>query len=527
VRRPFLVHHLVEQSAERDPGAPFVVHEQTAASYGEVCERARAWAALLSREGVRRGDRVGLLARNGFFYVEAYYGILAAGGIAVPLNTALDGRGVKQLLADCGARVLIAGPGFAPIVEAGVAGVGSLQQVIGTEDACRAAEAAGVACLPAEAVDQARGLPVPDGPPVDLDVASIIYTSGSTGRPRGATLSHRNICANTFSIVSYLELTPQDRVLVLLPFYYVYGKSLLNTHAAAGGSVAIENRFLFPNTALDTLERERCTGLSGVPSTFAILLDRSNVGERRLEHLRYLTQAGGAMSPEHTRRLLELLPRQKLFVMYGATEASARLSYLDPGELPEKIGSIGKAIPNVELRVLGEGGREAAPGEVGEIVARGSNIMSGYWNDPEETARVLGPEGYHTGDLAKRDEDGFLFVVGRKKDMIKSGAHRIAAKEIEEAIVEHPDVHEAAVIGEPDELLGEVVAAYVVFQRDASDESGGLTAFLKARLAAYKVPARIRKLKELPKNESGKIMKQALRERASMHAGAGGPAEES
>jgi acyl-CoA synthetase (AMP-forming)/AMP-acid ligase II len=526
LRQPYLVHHLLEESTLRAPDRPFVIHEGRVGSYGEIAARAHAWAALLAREGLRRGDRVGLLARNGRLYVEAYYGILRAGGIAVPLNTALDGRGVRALLSDCGARKLIAGPGFRPVVQAGVRALEDLDQVIGTDDACAAAQAAGVPCLGVEAVDHAAGLPAPAGPPVDLDVASIIYTSGSTGHPRGATLSHRNICTNTASIVRYLELTADDRVLAVLPFYYVYGKSLLNTHAAAGGSVVIENRFLFPNTALDTLEHERCTGLSGVPSTFAILLNRSNLAERRLEHLRYLTQAGGPMSPEHTRRLLELLPRQRLFIMYGATEASARLSYLDPSELSGRIGSIGKAIPNVELRVLKEDGSEAGPGEVGEIVARGSNIMSGYWNDPQETARVLGPEGYHTGDLARRDDEGFLYVVGRKKDMIKTGAHRVSAKEIEEAIVEHQDVHEAAVIGEPDEMLGEIVSAYVVFLSPDDGQREDLLGFLKKRLPAYKVPGRIHQLGELPKNESGKIMKQALRTAAEARVGTGPPSEE-
>jgi acyl-CoA synthetase (AMP-forming)/AMP-acid ligase II len=526
VRQPFLVHHLLEESARRGPERPFVVHEGRTASYGETAARAEAWATLLADEGIRRGDRVALLARNGNLYVEAYYGILRAGGIAVPLNTALDGRGVRALLADCGARKLVAGQGFRPVVETGVEGLEGLDQVIGTPDACAAAEAAGVPGLSVEAVGDAAGRSAPSGPGIDLDVASIIYTSGSTGRPRGATLSHRNICANTASIVRYLELSPEDRVLAVLPFYYVYGKSLLNTHAAAGGAVVIENRFLFPNTALDTLEQQRCTGLSGVPSTFAILLNRSNLAERRLEHLRYLTQAGGPMSPEHTRRLLELLPRQKLFVMYGATEASARLSYLDPAELPGRIGSIGKAIPNVELRVLEEDGSEADVDEVGEIVARGSNIMSGYWNDPEETERVLGPEGYHTGDLARRDAEGFLYVVGRKKDMIKTGAHRISAKEIEEAIVEHPAVHEAAVIGEPDEMLGEIVSAYVVFQDASNGQRDELMGFLKRRLPAYKVPGKLQQLPELPKNESGKIMKQALRSAAETRVGPGPPPEE-
>jgi long-chain acyl-CoA synthetase len=517
--RPYLVHHYLTDCACRFPEREFLVHEGHRASYGHVTQRAQAWAAYLHAEGLRRGDRVGLLSRNGMFYVEAYYGILMAGGIAVPLNTGLDGRGLAGELDDCGATILVVGHGFGPVVAQAVGVYKGLGAVVGTPDAIEEAGRAGAAVRPASLVDDAAGLPAPDGPLIDLDVASIIYTSGSTGRPRGATLTHRNLCANTRSIVTYLDLTADDRILAVLPFYYVYGKSLLNTHAAAGGTVVIENRFLFPNTALDTLEAERCTGLSGVPSTFAILLNRSNLAERRLTALRYVTQAGGAMSPEHTRRLMEVLPDQQIFVMYGATEGSARLSYLHPDDLPRKVGSIGKAIPNVELWVLREDGGAAGVGEVGEIVARGANIMLGYWNDPEETARVLDADGYHTGDLGRVDDEGFFYVVGRKKDMIKCGAHRISAKEVEEIIEECPLVHESAVIGVPDDLLGEAIVAYVVFREDGAAHVDELQDFLKTRLPVYKVPSEILGVPELPKNESGKIMKQQLRDGAGRAAG--------
>jgi len=455
---------------------------------------------------------VGLLAQNSRFYVEGYYGILKAGGITVPLNTAADGSSLARFLTDCGATMLIAGPRFekaaVAAVEAGATPellmVETLERVPGLPQAVRGL-ALDESCR-SEAPDPPRGPSL-----TDLDVASIVYTSGSTGSPQGATLSHLNLLSNTRSIVDYLGLGPADRVLAILPFYYVYGKSLLNTHAAAGGTVVVENRFLYPNVALDTLEKEQCTGLSGVPSTFAILLNRSNLAERRLEHLRYVTQAGGAMSPELTRRLMTALPGKRIFIMYGATEASARLSYLDPEDLPRKIGSIGKAIPNVELRVLRADGTQAEVGETGEIIARGANIMSGYWRDPEATAQVLDEHGYHTGDLARHDEEGFFYVVGRKKDFIKCGAHRISAKEIEETIVELPEVHEVAVIGVPDETLGEKIKAVVVFREGCQIEMRTLEMALKKKLPAYKVPGEIEVRDDLPKNESGKIMKQALR----------------
>jgi acyl-CoA synthetase (AMP-forming)/AMP-acid ligase II len=507
----FLVQHLLEQAAQKSPEHPFLVHDSLSTSYGEMETAANRLARLLIREGLSRGDRVGLLAQNSRFYVQAYYGILKAGGIAVPLNTAANGATLAGFLTACRARMLIAGPRFEKPAAAAVAAGASLEVVM-----VEAPE--GLPTLPPEvrglALDERCPSEAPDPPPcpalTDLDVASIVYTSGSTGTPQGATLSHLNLLSNTRSIVGYLGLTPADRVLEILPFYYVYGKSLLNTHAAVGGTVVVENRFLYPNVALDTLEGERCTGLSGVPSTFAILLNRSNLAERRLAHLRYVTQAGGAMSPELTRRLMAALPGKRIYIMYGATEASARLSYLDPEDLPRKVGSIGKAIPNVELKVLRRDGTEAEVGEAGEIVARGANIMSGYWGDPEGTAEVLDEHGYHTGDLARRDEDGTFTIVGRKKDFIKCGAHRISAKEIEEVIIELPEIHEVAVIGIPDETLGEKIKAVVVFREGCEIEPKTLERTLKRKLPAYKVPGEIEVRGDLPKNESGKIMKQAL-----------------
>lgn len=511
----FLVHHFVESARARTPGAAFVVHEGVTRRYAEIDDDANRFAHLLARAGVGRGDRVGLLANNGFEYVIAYYGILKRGAIAVPLNTAADGPTLRGFLADCEARALVAGPRFESAVTDAIGALPELRVLVVPDPARIDPLPAHIDAI-AWSEHEREAKDTPPASVIDLDVASIVYTSGSTGKPRGAMLSHRNIVANTRSIVEYLELRGDDRVLQVLPFYYVYGKSLLNTHAAAGGAVVIENRFLFPNTALDTLENERCTGLSGVPSTFAILLNRSNLAKRALADLRYVTQAGGAMSPELQRRLIEALPGKRIVIMYGATEASARLTYLEPARLADKLGSIGRAIPNVDVRVLREDGSEAAAGETGEIVARGSNIMLGYWGDRDETDRVLDAQGYHTGDLGQRDDEGFLYIVGRKKDMIKAGAHRIAAKEIEDAILEHPLVHETAVIGVPDEILGESIKAFVVF-RDGSDANDAdprveaLVLFLKRRLPAYKVPAAIVVLRDLPKNESGKIMKPALR----------------
>ena len=506
----YLIHHFLEAAAAAAPDRDFIIQQDGRFTYAEIERAANRLAHKLIGLGLRKGGRVGLLAKNSNIYVEAYYAILKARGVAVPLNTAANAAQLKDFLADSGARFLIAGPGMERLVSK------ALPILVGVE-VLLATNLERIKDVPAHmrgvALDEAADQP--DSPPelglVDRDIASIIYTSGSTGRPRGATLSHLNVVSNTRSIVSYLELGADDRVLAILPFYYVYGKSLLNTHACVAGTVVIENRFQYPNVALDTLEAEKCTGFSGVPSTFAILLNRSNFAERKLEDLRYVTQAGGAMSATLTRRLMEALPEKRIFVMYGATEASARLSYLPPEELAAGLGSIGRAIPNVELRVVRGDGSETDPGEVGELVARGSNIMQGYWRDADETGRVLDARGYRTGDLARRDERHLLYVVGRKKDMIKSGGHRIAAREIEDAILEHTEVHETAVIGVPDEILGERIKAVVVLRSPDGIDARTLTKFIGPRLPSYKIPQIIEFRSTLPKNESGKIMKQVLR----------------
>ncbi len=501
-----LVHQLLERASDRAPDAELVVDPTGRYTYGAVEAEANRIAHVLAAAGVRAGDRVALLAHNSHLYVESYYGILKAGGVAVPLNTASDPAMLEHFLVDSGARVLVAGPRMERLVHKAAARLGPVEVVVSPNpDKLRA-----VAC-DRVAYDTPASTDRPALALTGDDVASIIYTSGSTGRPRGATLTHAAIVANVEDIVAYLELSPDDRALQVLPLYYVYGKSVLNTHVCVGASIVIENRFQYPNVALDTLEAEACTGLSGVPSTFAILLNRSNFAARSFPHLRYVTQAGGGMSPALIERLMAAVDA-RVFIMYGATEASARLAYLPPDELPDAIGSVGYPIARVTLRVLRADGSECDVDEVGELVAAGPNIMRGYWNDPNETARVLDADGrYRTGDLARRDERGRLWIVGRIKDMLKAGGHRIAAREIEDVLVEHPAVHEAAVIGVSDETLGEQIKAFVVVDGDVDGQA--LAVFLSTRVPAYKIPKLWELVPDLPKNESGKVMKEVLRAR--------------
>ncbi|RMG67762.1 MAG: AMP-dependent synthetase [Calditrichaeota bacterium] len=509
-----LVHHFLEQSAARYPERPAAWFRNRWLDFAALNQGANRVAHFLLEQGIRRGDRVAMLWENSFHYIMAYYGILKAGAVTVELNTELLSEDLVYLLKDSGARGLLIQKKFARHLNVLLDQADSLEFVLLGEATSRPEKDGRVIWALWEEVQKQYPPENPAVRCIDLDLASIVYTSGSTGRPKGVMLSHLNIVTNTRSIVQYLHLNDQDRVMVILPFFYVYGKSLLNTHFYVGGSVVIDNRFTFPNAVLNTMKQTRCTGFAGVPSTFSILLHKSAVRKYRFPNLRYVTQAGGPMAPNLQKEVALTFYPASLYIMYGATEASARLSYLDPADLPRKWGSIGKAIPNVELFVADEEGRPLPPGQTGQIVARGANIMQGYWNDEEETRKVLRNGLYFTGDLGKMDEEGFLYVVGRAKDMIKVGANRISAKEVEEKLLEHPGVLEVAVIGVEDPILGEAIKAFVVAKPEADQlDEASILQFARDHLPPYKVPKYVVFLPELPKSAAGKILKTELAER--------------
>jgi amino acid adenylation domain-containing protein len=508
---PTLVHEFLSRAARERPEAVALIQPERQTTYRELDSLANRFANLLRHRGVARHDRVVLALDNSAYLVAAYFGTMKAGAVAVPLPPGPRSDRLAAAVADCTPT--------ACVVDLATARDPAMQKAIANiphrfvHAAPRAPRPPGAAY---ETLTSAMEGVTDDPPPVrviDADLAAIIYTSGSTGEPRGVMLQHVNIRANTESIVGYLGLTAADRVMCVLPLYYVYGLSLLHTHIRVGGTVVLDNRFAFPNVVIDAMEQHRVTGFAGVPSTFTLLLHRSKLPEASFSSLRYVTQAGGSMPPARIREWLERGPHVPFYVMYGATEASARLTYLPPDRLPEKLGSIGRAIPNVEIRILRDDGGRAAPGEVGELVARGANIALGYWNNPAESAERFTPAGYRTGDLGYADEDGYLYLVGRRHDMIKVGANRVGAKEIEDAICELESVSEAAVVGAPHDILGEAPVAFVVLRPDAAVDEAALHVHCGARLAPYKVPVRFVVRADLPKLPTGKIDKSQLRDR--------------
>jgi acyl-CoA synthetase (AMP-forming)/AMP-acid ligase II len=515
-----LVSDFLSDSAIRFPEKDFLVWRDRRISYGSMSRKVDALAAGLADEGLVAGDRVGLCMGNSPEYVLAYFGVMKAGAAVVPVSEQTTGRGLASIMSNCQASMLFIDRVVLQPLLGVLPQIPSLRRVIVAVKGD--VEEKGVVernqdlptgppdfCTLGRCLAGGKGGVVPC-PTQEQELAMICYTSGTTGSPKGVMLTHRNLVANADSIVKYLHLTSDDKMMVVLPFYYSYGNSLLTTHAKVGGTLHIGRNFIYPNTVLELMVREGVTGFAGVPSTFAILLNRSAIRKYAFPTLRYLTQAGGAMSPRSAEELHRILPGTDIFIMYGQTEASARLTYLDPSDLHRKAGSAGKPIPGVRITIRGENSRPCGPREVGEIVAEGENIMKGYWGDPEGTARILRNDGLHTGDLAWKDEEGYIYIVGRQSEIIKSGGHRIGAKEIEEAILELPMVDEVAVVGEEDEILGESITAYIVPKERSAIDPQAIRRCCRERLPIYMVPRKVIFMGEFPKTISGKIKKNEL-----------------
>ncbi len=503
-----LIHQFLEKSAKRFPDKVALIHEKTRESYHRINSGADSLANCLSDYGVKKGSRVLMLFENCLEYVISYYGILKSGAIAVPLSSDIKPEGLRPLLIELEPDLIIASGRFERLLKATDLEPYNLKALIVSKPKLKWPK------TPFLRLDFEKVLSENHPEPLNVtirpdDLATIIYTSGSTGTPKGVMLSHKNIVANTNSICDYLELTNDDIQMVVLPFFYVMGKSLLNTHFAVGGTIVVNNKFAYPATVIQQMIDEKVTGFSGVPSTFAYLLHRSPMKSKKDEliNLRYCSQAGGHMASHIKNELRKILPEStRLFIMYGATEASARLSYLPPESLEKKIDSIGKAIPGVRLQVIDSSGMEKPVGETGELVGFGDNIMQGYWKDDALTSQVLDQHGYHTGDLCFKDDDGFFFLVGRKDDLLKVGGHRINPQEIEDAIIDTGLVIEVLAIGLPDALLGNRLIALVV-QKDDDCNENLLMQQCSEKLPKYKLPSEIKLVKGLHKKANGKIDK--------------------
>jgi len=491
----------------RNPGQLALLDLASETTYGDLQIAADQIARYLISQGASKGDRAILISENNFFWGAAYLGILRAGMVCVPLPSSVNLDELDYIV-----QLTEAHFGFVQARTATkIHKLSSCSLITDIEapalPACTSMRDLGSVRREAARNDFALPLIQPG------DLAALMFTSGSTGQPRGVMVTHGNIMANTESIIQYLELTDKDRIMTVLPFHYCFGTSLFHTHLRVGGTLVLDRRFMFPEKVLQRMRETECTGFAGVPSHYQILLRRSKLKTMNFPHLRYVQQAGGNLAPAFLRELREALPGTKIFVMYGQTEATARLSYLPPDLLDRKSGSIGRAIPGVRLQVLDETGGPVKPGgQVGEIVAEGPNITRDYWRADRETATSFRNGKLYTGDLASVDQDGFIYIVDRAKDFIKCGGKRTSCRQIEETLLEFHGLLEAAVVGMPDEVLGEAVKAFVVPRdKGAREIETQLREFCRERIPLPLVPKEIVVLESIPKNNAGKVMKSSLK----------------
>lgn len=480
---------LLEQS--RHNTADAVITSTERITHDDLYIRVQSLARhLVDRYG--SGNEFLLLAENSPFFVIAYLAIIQSGNVAMLIETRISPEQLAEVVAGCSIRAFFVDERHRHKVTTPLDLISeTLLDTIPVVE---------------ESVDPELS---------ENALAAIIFTSGSTGAKKGVMLTHRNLCANTASIAEYFHLTEHDRIAVVLPFFYCFGASLLHTHLRVGGSVVLSNH-IFLGAVLRDLQRYECTGFAGVPSTYQILIQKTPFLRETFPHLRYFAQAGGPLADRYIRQIVGAFPDKEFFVMYGATEATARLSYLPPDVLGEKICSIGRGIPGVVLEVIDEGGNPVRPGEIGEITARGENIMVGYYRDPEGTAEVLHDGRLYTGDLATVDDEGYIYVTGRKKNIIKSGGYRISPNEIERFIAAQPGVFNCVVFSLPDEIMGEAVTVAVQPEGKPSEElRAKLLAVCNSHFPSYKVPRHLFFVSDFPLNSSNKVDRARLVEMAT------------
>lgn len=480
-----------------EPSAVAVCDGPSELTYGDLRDVVDGAARYLMSRGCRKQDRVAIWSENSVFFVISYLAAIRAGLVVVPLQSDSSPDLAAQIVRDADAKTLLVSTRYRAQASTWAAQAGAA--ILGEPEVVETR------------LDERGVGPFPSIDP-DRDLAALMFTSGSTGAPKGVMVTHRNIACNTADIVHYLGLSSDDRGMVVLPFYYCFGLSLLHTHLAVGGSVVINNQFMYPERVLTEMEERGCTGLAGVASTYQILLRKSRFKQTAFSRLRWLQQAGGKLANAYITEIVEAFPNVRFYVMYGQTEATARLSYLPPDRLQDKLGSIGKGLGSTRLEVVRPDGTPVAQGagEIGEIVASGDNITLGYWRDPHETAAYFRNGRLHTGDIARVDHDDFIFIVDRERDLIKVGGNRVGAREIEDVIAELGEVVEVAVVAAPHGVLGEAPVAFVVTV-DPRDRDVRVLAHCRRRLPAFKVPTLVIYLPDLPHSGSGKVLKACLK----------------
>ncbi len=518
------LHDLVAQSAERAGDTPALTFKETTLTYAELWDEVARAGAGISRLGLGRGERVAVYLDKRVEAVAAVFGTSVAGGAFVPINPLLRARQVAYILVDCDVRVLVTTPERLALLHAELDACKALEHVVVVGKAAQTP--AGASYQVTEWAQLRDGEPALAGAAggIDADLAAIFYTSGSTGKPKGVVLSHRNLIVGAESVSSYLGNTADDVIASVLPLSFDAGFSQLTTGFLAGAHVVLVN-YLAPADVVRICARHGVTGLTCVPPLWIQLADIPWPDESRAK-LRYFANTGGRMPKATLDRLRATFPQALPFLMYGLTEAF-RSTYLDPSEVDRRPDSIGKAIPNAEIVVVRGDGTPCDAGEPGELVHRGALVALGYWNDPERTAERFRPApgreagicateiAVWSGDVAVRDEEGFLYFVGRKDEMIKTSGYRVSPTEIEEVVYDTGLVRDAVALGVDDDRLGQRIVVVVSPPAGGELDPAALLAELRKRLPRYMVPDHVSVRPELPRSPNGKFDRNLLRQELS------------
>jgi long-chain acyl-CoA synthetase len=517
-----LVEQFLESSASLYPDKIALICGEDRFTYRQIEEEANRLAHAFIASGVQRGDRIVIALPNSVDSVLAIFAALKAGAVFVVLNPTTKTDKLVYILNDCRASaIVLAGGRRAPdsACWARTPHLNSVFTVGAATDLALELQSANKAMASLEDARKKGGSSLPPAKKsIDIDLAALIYTSGSTGRPKGVMLTHLNIISAATSITTYLENTTSDIVINVLPLAFDYGLYQLLMMFKVGGTLLLHDSFAYPNIILEKISRQGVTGFPIVPTMSAMLL-QMNLSQFTFPKLRYISNTAAALPIEHIRKLRVLFPHVKLYSMYGLTECK-RVSFLPPDQIDVRPGSVGRGMPNEEVYIVDDSGNRLGPNLTGELVVRGSNVMRGYWELPEETDRCLKPgplpgeKVLYTGDLFRSDEEGYLYFVGRKDDIIKTRGEKVSPREVEEVLYVLEGVAEAAVIGAPDPIQGSLIKALVTLKPGTQLTQQDILRHCSARLEDFMVPSVVEFCESLPKTESGKISKRAIREKS-------------
>ncbi len=508
------VEEFLETSARQFPEKEALICDNRRWSYQEIDEKSSRLAHALLSHGLNQGDRIAVCLENSAETVISVFAILKMGGVFVILNPTIKSDKLTVILNNSGSRSLITNASKISSIKPGISGASHLVNLVVVGDMAAEWDEPSKACfcfgqLLEQFADYGQ---IPFSEKSANGLAALIYTSGSTGVPKGVTMTHFNMVSAASSIISYLKMSHDDIVFNVLPLSFDYGLYQILMSFKIGATVVLERSFAYPHPMIEKMVKEKVTGFPVVPTILAILL-QVDLSKYNLSSLRYMTNTGAFLPTPYIARVRELFPQIEIFSMYGLTECK-RVAYLPPDQIDHRPESVGKAMPNVEVFIVDDAGIPLPPGSVGELVVRGPNVMQGYWQMPEETEKVLRPgwqageKLLYSGDLFRTDEEGYLYFVGRKDDIIKTRGEKVSPREIENILYGMEDVAEAVVISVPDEILGEAIKAIIVPRSDSKLTEKGVQYYCRQKLEDFMVPKYVEMRESLPKTDTGKIRRR-------------------